>query len=265
MKPVDLHIPSWYRWQMTRLVVKTIHRNTKRENFRIVVLDHGSNQETRDALQGLYDDGYIDELTILTDNIGLGPARSKILFEMTHSPYFICVDNDCLPPPMDKGRDWIERLVDLMDKHEEYGAIAARTQVMIGTGNIFADTDDIGADITEFPWPGGSLRIMRTKETRNVGGWRETPGRGSEERDICGKLQVAGFKTGFANNIRTHHLFGIRGEGSDGTDRWGYNKKWSPQKSGHNNVYHPALEQGDQFEDVKAYAGEELAKEYFDD
>lgn len=258
---VDLHLVSWQRPKMTELVIKTIARNTKRENYRLSVFDNGSGSEVQAMLNDLYEKGLIDELNLCETNVGLEPARSQMLHD-TISPYFICIDNDCLPEPMKDGKDWTERLVELMEANPEYGAISCRTQVMVGTGNIFQDSDVNGDEITEFPWPGGSLRIMRTKETKAVGGWRDVSGRGQEERYICGELHGAGLKTGFATNIHTLHLFGVRGK--KGTDRWGYPKHWKPHKSGHSNVYHPALENGDDITEVIKFSGEELAKEYFD-
>lgn len=264
---VDLHLISWNRPKMTELVVKTIARNTKSDNYRLVVWDNGSAEDTLQMLANLHDDGYIDDLMGAPKNWGLEPARQMLLFENTYSPYFICVDNDCLPQPMQvdgqNPADWIDKLVDLMERNEEYAAISCRTQVMIGTGNIFEDADQNGDEIVDFPHPGGSLRIMRTKETRDTGGWRPSnPGRGAEERWICGKLREAGFKTGFATNIRTLHLFGTRGDKP--TDRWGYDQKLKPKDTGHSDIWHPALENGDDYEDVKFYAGDKLAKEYFD-
>lgn len=261
MKQIDLHLVSWMRPKMTELVIKTIHRNTKRENFRLVVLDNGSGIETQQMLRNLHENGLIDELLVFSKNMGLEPARQILLFEATYSPYFVCVDNDCLAEPIVDGEDWLERLVDLMKHHEDYAAIACRTQVMVGTGNIYEQADQNGEEVVEFPHPGGSLRLMKTEPTRQTRGWRERPGRGEEERHIGAKLRELGHKTGFATDIRTLHLFGTRG--STGTDNWGYDKEWMPRKSGHGIIYHPALEQGDNFEEVAIYAGEDLAKEYF--
>ena len=180
-----------------------------------------------------------------------------MLNHSTQSDYFICADNDCLPEPMHGGRDWIERLVELMDRNQGYAAVSCRTQVMVGTGNIFTDETQ---EITDFAHPGGSLRIMRTQAVKDVGGWEGKPGRGAEERYICGKLRDLGYGTGFATNVKTLHLFGVR---AHGTDRWGYEGDWTPEQTGHSDVAHPALTNGDNFEEVAQYCGEELAKEYF--
>lgn len=229
-------------------------------NFRLTVLDNGSDKATKEMLLNMSENGLIDEYINCPTNLGLENAREQMRRTSTYGKYFIDMDNDCLPEPIVDGTDWIERLVDLMERYEDYAAISCRTQVMIGTNNIFEKTEN--QDITDFPWPGGSLRIMRTDAVREVGGWQDNkPGRGSEERYICGKLRDAGYKTGFATHIYTLHLFGTRGE--DETDRWGYDKEMKPEETGHSDISHPALTQGDHSDDVINFAGKKLTGEYF--
>lgn len=256
----DIVLISWHRPKITELTIKTIHRNTKRDNYRLIVIDNGSSVEQQSMLSNLQDNGLIDELVLLDVNIGLEPARNMGL-DLVRSKYFVCADNDCLPQPIGPSftQDWLEQLIDLMEKHEGYGAISCRTPVMIGTGNIF-DTYE-SEELVDFPHPGGSLRIMITDLVRAVGGWRdEVTGRGTEERYICGKIQEFGYRTAFAVQINCLHLFG----GKD-SDRWGYEKGWKPEDTGHSDIFHPKLEQGDDPEEVQKYTGKELAREYFNE
>lgn len=251
----DLHLVSWNRPKMTELVIKTIHRNTDRNDFRLVVLDNGSSGDTPDMLQQLQDNGLIDELFLLKTNLGLEAARNFLLKNATTTDYFVDIDNDCLPP-----EGWLPKQLDLIKKYEGYAAISQRTQVMIGTGNIFEETDVSKIPLTDFPHPGGSFRLMDTKAVVEVGGWdREAPGRGAEERYICGKLREAGYKTAFATFIQCLHLFGLQD-----TDRWGYDKDWEPADTGHSDIWHPVLANGDDVEEIKKYSGEQLADAYRD-
>lgn len=255
----DLHLISWNRPKMTELVIRTIHRNTKRENFRLVVLDNGSEGDTPELLQQLADNGLIDEYLPIKTNLGLEAARNLLLKECATTDRFVCIDNDCLPQPMIGDVDWLDLLNDLMDRYEDYAAISMRTQVMIGTGNIFEEADKAGDDIVDFPHPGGSFRIMDTSVTHFAGGWSDAkPGRGAEERFICGKLRDAGYKTAFAVDVKCLHLFGPK----ETTDRWGYHKDLKPEDTGHSDIAHPALTNGDDIDEVIKYSGEELAKCY---
>lgn len=251
----DLHLVSWNRPKMTELVIKTIHKNTNRNDFRLIVLDNGSEGDTPDMLQQLADNGLIDELFLLKTNLGLEAARNFLLKNATTTDYFVDIDNDCLPP-----QGWLDAQLELMQRYD-YAAISQRTQVMIGTGNIFEISDQVGMDITDFPHPGGSFRMMNTKAVFEVGGWdRENPGRGAEERYICGKLQEAGYGTAFATFIQCYHLFGNR---EQTRERWGYEEGMEPSETGHSDIWHPALENGDDQTIVAAYAGVNLAEGYF--
>lgn len=260
---IDLHLISWNRPKMTKLVIETIHRNTKSGTFRLTVLDNGSDGDTPQMLENLRDDGLIDDLLLFKTNMGLENARNLLFKEATQGEYFVCIDNDCLPQPIENGQDWLEKLVSLMERHDGFGAISMRTNVMIGTGNIFEEADEHGDDIVEFPHPGGSFRIMRTRWVYLVRGWdRGAEGRGAEERYICGKLNNMGFRTAFATNVRCLHLFGLRTQTSE---RWGYAGGMRPEETGHSDISHPALTNGDDLEEVVKYSGEELAYAYRSD
>jgi len=251
----DLHLVSWNRPKMTELVIKTIHRNTNPDDFRLVVLDNHSDDVVVAMLGDLAENGFVDELITSDVNFGLESAR-QTLFKETQTEFFVDIDNDCLPPP-----DWLPAQLELMQKYEDFAAISQRTQVMIGTGNIFEDTDQNGMDITDFPHPGGSFRMMRTEAVNRVGGWdRESSGRGSEEKYICGKLRDAGYGTAFATHIKCLHLFGDRNKTKE---RWGYADGMKPEETGHSDIWHPALDLGDDFAKVEQYVGTELAQEYF--
>lgn len=260
----DLHLVSWNRPKMTELVIRTIHKNTNPDNFRLVVLDNHSDPETQALLDRLHNAGMIDELHIFNNNMGLEKARDFALHYCAKSDYFVCVDNDCLPPPHKvDGSDWLDELKKLMVDNPEYGAMSLRTQVMIGTGNIFEEADELGWDLVDFPHPGGSFRIMSTDLIKQLGGWdRGAEGRGQEERYIGEKINDAGFKTAFTAKLQTLHLFGTR-SGHE-TDRWGYHKDMLPEQTGHSDIAHPALTNGDDYNEVLKYASESETRRYFE-
>ena len=249
--PIDLVMVTWQRNDLTFKVIEAIKQNTNRDQYRLIVIDNNSLPEMQLHLRDAKMAGDIDLLIINDRNFGLEPARNTGL-GVVKSDLFVCIDNDCLPQKRVDGKTWLELLAELIDEFPEYAAISMRTQVMIGTGNIFEYSDMEGADVTEFPHPGGSFRIMRTEATKKAGGWRDTvEGRGAEERTVCGRLREYGYKTGFANNLRCLHLFGIRGK--FGTDRWGYPKDWEPEDTGHSDIWHPVLERGDDLSEIKKY------------
>lgn len=252
----DIIMVTWYRPEITELAIRTIKRNTWPENHRLVVIDNGSPAGMQDKLYQLHENGYIDQLVLNKENIGLEPARNQGL-ELVKSEWFVCADNDCLPPRKPEAAcqlcavDWLKQLLNLQMLNPEYMSIACRTQVMIGTGNIFEGHENEG--LVEFPHPGGSLRLMNTELVKDLGGWRnEVGGRGTEERYIGAKISEAGYKSAFAVNVPCLHLFGLKN-----SDRWGYDKDWNPETTGHSDIWHPVLENGDDVVEVLKYAVKE--------
>lgn len=246
--PIDIVMVTWHRQEITERVIKSIHLNTKRENFRLIVIDNCSPLEMVGSLLKMHEEGLIDELVLNDTNRGLEPARNQGL-ALVRSDLFVATDNDVIPERIVDGKDWLERMVELMEKNPDYAALSPRYPVMIGTGNIFDGRED--DEIVQFGHPGGSLRLMRTNEVRKVGGWRDQQsGRGSEERYICGLLREAGWETGFAVKVKCLHLFGDR---ERGTDRWGYPVDWLPEHTGHSDIWHPVLNRGDDPDEIKEY------------
>lgn len=261
MPQTDIVLISWHRPKMTELTIRTIRRNTFPQNHRLVVIDNGSPDDMQTMLSNLQHNGYIDELILNKHNIGLEPARNQGL-DRVRSDWFVCTDNDCLPQPIEDNpcpkcrTDWLDKLYNLQRLNPEFVSIACRTQVMIGTGNIFEGHEDEG--LVKFPHPGGSLRLMETKVVRKVGGWSEEKGRGSEERYIGAKILELGLGSAFATKVRCLHLFGPQT-----TDRWGYDKDWKPEDTGHSDIWHPALTQGDDIQEIVKYAGKDNAIQYY--
>lgn len=261
---VDLHLVTWNRPAITELVIRTIARNTRPGTYKLHVYDNGSEKAMQQMLLAFKIEKLIDSLSFHKQNHGLEAAREQLRIFNTDNEFFVCIDNDCLPPQsfIDRGLelDWLEQLLILMKKYPDFAAISMRTQVMIGTGNIFEEADKVGDDIVEFPHPGGSFRIMRTAAVAAVGGWDEPKvGRGAEERFIGTRLNEVGYRTAFAVKVRCLHLFGLRAKTSE---RWGYAEGLAPEDTGHSDISHPALTNGDDIMEIANYSGEELAHAY---
>jgi GT2 family glycosyltransferase len=238
-QPIDIVMVTWNRPEITERSIRAIAKNTTTPS-RLIVVDNGSSNPMRVRLRELQEQGFIHQLVELEENVGLEPAKNHGM-QFVESELFVSTDNDILPMEPDTLGDWLSKLVTLMEQNPGYGAIASRTQVMIGTGNIFFGHEDDG--IIEFPHPGGSLRIMRTDAVRRVGGWRQdVTSRGAEERYICGKLREVGYLTGFAVKVKCYHMFGADAN-------WGYGDV-HPTDHGHNPIWHPAIVNGDNEERI---------------
>jgi glycosyltransferase involved in cell wall biosynthesis len=219
---IDIVMTTWNRPIFTELAVKSIFQNTTYPH-RLIVIDNGSDKQTADKLIEMRKEKMIDTLILLDKNYGLEWAKNKAM-EFVESYYFVSTDNDILAYKYEI--DWLTQLTYLMDDYPEYGAIACRPQILVGTGNIFeGKTKDI-VDFTHVP---GYLRIMRTDLVRQLGAWNDKrPLRGHEEYWISEKMSAEGYKVGWARNVECWHLFGDEND-------WGYTGM-QPEEHGHNPV-----------------------------
>ena len=223
MQPIDIVITTWQREWMTKACLKALRQNTMTPH-RIILIDNGSN--------------YIDQAHYLMDsdiylkldrNYGLEHAK-WLGMAFVESDLFVSMDNDILVYKYED-KDWLQQLVDLMEKYPEYGAIAPRPQILVATGNIFEGKED--QELVDFGHVPGYARIMRTKWVLEVGAWKDkAPLRGHEELWIGEKFRDKGYKMAWANHIQCWHMFGV-----EDTDGWGYPKGMSPEEHGHNPVW----------------------------
>ncbi|MFA7663043.1 MAG: glycosyltransferase [Patescibacteria group bacterium] len=206
---IDIVVTSYFRPQFTWNCLDAIKTNTLTPH-RVILIDNGSDKETKDMLMKAVEFGYINKMLMLPKNIGLEPAKN-IGLSFVQSDWFCDMDNDIVVPPA-----WLESLLKLKDKHPEYAAIACHPQVFVGDDINFLLNDK--NEIREYSKCGASARLMNTKLVREAGGWRNegdmvTLTRG-EEFYICGKLRAKGYKVGYAREIGVKHLFG--------KENWGY-------------------------------------------
>ena len=203
---IDIVMVSCDRLAYTRQFVEHLWSRTDTP-FRLIAVDNGSTDGSAEYLEA---SDAVSNFVPLDKNGGIHAAKNAGLALVESEPYYVDTDNDALVPSLQP--DWLERLIGLMDRHPEYGAIACRPQVMVGEpSNRF---DNCG-EIREMDHAGAWLRIMRTAAVKRAGGWRKDagPGRNNEDLWIAGKLRTQGLKVGVARDVRCCHLFGRN---------WGY-------------------------------------------
>lgn len=208
---------------MTKLAIEAIKKNTWGTPFRLIVIDNGSISDAQEL--------YLTSADIyvkLDKNYGLERAKN-IGMQFVESELFVSTDNDILPYFYDD-KDWLTRLVGLMDKNPQYGAIAPRPQVLVADSMRMFETED---EVVKFGHVPGYCRLMRTEWVKGVGAWNDArPSRGHEELWIADKWGPRNIYMGWATKVKCWHLFG-----KEDTDEWGYPKGMKPEQHGHNPVW----------------------------
>lgn len=232
---IDVAMLSCNRKRITEITIRELRKRT-RSPHRLIVIDNGSTDGSVEMLEALFVEGLIDELECSVENTGVHVGFNMLLNRVKSEPLYICTDSDLVPAVPDEGGDWLSKLTALMRDNPEYGAIACRPQILIGEhGDFFKNS----LDVRETGHIGAHLRIMRTGLIREIGGWKheKSPSRNNEDWFIGGKLKKAGFKVGYARDVRVIHLMGQRDLGED---PWGYPGKMTPQDHGHREIWPPA-------------------------
>jgi GT2 family glycosyltransferase len=216
-EPIDILMTTYYRLDFTKQVMHNILDRTKCPNYRLIIVDNGSMDGTKEYLQRLKIRYPITvkQIKLLDKNYGLQAAKN-IGMEYVTSKYFVNTDNDCLCPKLNP--DWITQLYNLMQSFPDFAAIALRPQTLVGVGPIFKDAPEVVSNNVA----GGSFRMMRTDLVKKVGGWTDDFENRQEEWNICTKLKNEGYKVGYARDIFCYHMFGTA---AGGLGNWGYAKE----------------------------------------
>lgn len=207
---------TYNRLEFTKKAITYLKERTKTP-YRLIVVDNNSNDGTQEALFALKQNGYIQHLILLQENYGIHMAKNYGLALVRSTPYYIDTDNDILCASYPDGKDWVGRLVELMDKYPKFGAITCRPQVLVGRGGREFEVPE---EVVKFNHTGAHLRIMRTEVVRQVGGWEKnwTANRNHEDSFIAARLHDVGYDVGYAKDVRCWHIFGINNEDQN----WGY-------------------------------------------
>lgn len=214
---IDIVMTTWKREEICRLAINTLRKNTITP-YRLIVIDNGSLESFQ-----LWLTAHADIYIKLDKNYGLERAK-HLAMNFVESDFFISTDNDILVPRPKDDNDWLKELISLKLRYHEFGAIALRPQVLVGTGDIFGESPP---EVLEYSHVPGYMRIMDTALVKRLGAWNDArPLRGHEEYWISKRIIDSGKKVGWASYINCYHLFG--------DENWGYDKKMKPQEHGHN-------------------------------
>lgn len=229
---IDIAMLTCNRARITVQAITELHRRTTTPH-RLLVLDNGSEDGSQEMLTKMHFEGVIDWLELSRYNNGVHWGHNELLEMVESEPFYVCTDNDLIPPAPRDGLDWLARLLALARARLDYGAIACRPHILIGQPS---DLFNGAGEVREMRHVGAHLRLMRTEAVRLVGGWRDIrhPKRNDEERWICGGLAKAGYKIGYARDVRCIHLFG---DNDLGEDDWGYPASHDHKARGHRDIW----------------------------
>jgi len=134
--------------------------------FRLIVVYNKPEDEddgTKEYLKNMLVIGKVSDVVWLDRNAGQADSQNEGLKLVKDEPYFVLTQDDILPPEMG-GPCYLERLIHLMEKYPEYGAICPRIE---RTKRLeWNEEYDLINNYKSIP---ATFRIHRTQEIKQFG------------------------------------------------------------------------------------------------
>ncbi len=192
---VDIIIPVWNELELTRECIESIKRSTKIP-FRLIIIDNGSEKETREYLENVRDDPDLDVILIRNDsNIGYLKAVNQGL-KQSDSKYVCILNNDTVVTD-----NWLDKMVDFAEKHDDVGLInpvLKKKRTPSAPDNLDKITRELESrkgEYIELDHCVGACLLIRKDVIKDIGFFDEIYGFGHwEDNDYSRRAQKAGYK-----------------------------------------------------------------------
>ena len=114
----DIIIPVWNGLEHTQKCIERIIVNTD-VNFRLIIVDNGSDIETNNYLKSLAQKKEVNNYTLIRNEKNLGFVRATNQGILTSSSSYVCLlNNDAYVT-----KDWLNRLIELAEQDSKFGII----------------------------------------------------------------------------------------------------------------------------------------------
>ncbi|MBA3611847.1 MAG: glycosyltransferase, partial [Nitrospirales bacterium] len=118
-KFVNIGMVTFNRVEFTKQAIAALFQHTCFPHV-ITVVDNGSTDGTPEYLQALQKQGFITNLILLPDNVGIAKASNLSWSQEPDAEYYLKLDNDIVI----QKPNWLSRMVEVIDRIPELGAIA---------------------------------------------------------------------------------------------------------------------------------------------
>lgn len=169
------------------------------QDFDIVIVDDGSNQETKNVLATIKN----EKVTIINqENKGLSAARNTG-FKVAKGVYVLAIDSD---DTLDVS--FLEKAVVILDKNEKIGAVSSHCTIFVGNHKIIDYHKPKGGGVSNFLFDNNSVSfaLIRKSSWEIVGGYDEKMINGFEDWEFW----IAMTKTGLEVYTIPEFLFHYR-------------------------------------------------------
>jgi O-antigen biosynthesis protein len=224
---ITIVIITYNQYEYTKQCIESIKKFTKIP-YKILVIDNGSTDKTRDYLKTLTN---VD--VILNDENHGFPVACNQAVTSSYDDYVVILNNDVVVT-----EGWLERMVEIAESNSDIGLVGPVSNKVSGLQiDIEAKYDSIDkmhlyarkvleknyGQVQPFPRIAFLCTLIRRDVFDRIGGLDERFSPGNyEDDDFCLRAQLAGYKTVIAKDVFIHH-YGSKSFKADGAEK--YNKR----------------------------------------
>jgi len=207
MVKVSIIVPVYNDQEFTKRCVDSIHRNTKPDEYELIIVDNGSNQITRDFLSTISGITYIRN----ENNEGFAKAINQGI-NSSSGNYVLLLNNDTILFP-----GWLPRMVGAFD--QDTGAVGPLSNYVMGKQRIVIGRKEATPEqihnivsaqnkgrTTQSEFLIGFAVMISRAALNKVGLLDERFFAGGEDLDYSLRLRRAGFKLKIAEDVFVLHF-----------------------------------------------------------
>lgn len=106
---------TFNRLDFTKLTIESL-KKTEGYPFVLTVVDNNSKDETKEYLKDLWEEGFVQNLVLLDENLGVAKA-ANLGWKLEDTDYYIKFDNDITF----ENPNWLAPMVEIIDNVTEIG------------------------------------------------------------------------------------------------------------------------------------------------
>lgn len=188
-KIVNIGMVTFNRLEFTRQAITALIQHTCFPHV-ITVVDNGSMDGTPEYLQKLHQQGFITNLVLLRENVGIAKASNLAWSQEPDAEYYLKLDNDIVI----QKPGWLSNMVEVIDRIPELGAVAYNFEPMsypvreIGGMPLRPKRGNLG----------GACILIPKRTHQTLGFWCEDYGLyGEEDADYGLRIQLQGWQNAY--------------------------------------------------------------------
>jgi hypothetical protein len=203
---VSVVVLCWNKEEYTRRCLKSLFQKTEYPDFKIIAVDNGSTDRTRDILFSLAREEERLKPVILERNIGI-PAGRQMGVELADGEFVLFLDNDT---EIERA-DFLKVMVSAMRTHPNIGSTGAFPIIYTqDKDDRFIQCVHVPGIVSPVAWCSGYCLMVRRSALREIGGIEAErfEAYGAEDVYLGYKLRRHGWMTASTSDLVgvTHHI-----------------------------------------------------------